>query len=55
MHATLVPLGVSAGAIVSLSLGGATVMEFRQGDDHRALVLPPRSLLLLTDEARYSW
>jgi alkylated DNA repair protein alkB family protein 8 len=34
------------GAIHSLSLAGHTVMEFRRGDDHRGLLLPPRSLLV---------
>ena len=34
------------GPIMSLSLAGHTVMEFRQGDDHRALLLPQRSLLV---------
>lgn len=62
------------GAIVSLSLAGPTVMEFRRQcqegqapnepsgidttDGHlerRCLFLAPRSLLILTGEARYAW
>ncbi|GAQ85696.1 hypothetical protein KFL_002490140 [Klebsormidium nitens] len=62
------------GAIVSLSLAGPTVMEFRrqcqeaQAPDgssstdttdglleRRCLFLAPRSLLVLTGEARYAW
>jgi len=42
--------------ILSLSLLGGTVMEFRrEGYEHRALYLPPRSLLIMYDEARYAW
>ncbi|KAK9806712.1 hypothetical protein WJX72_000289 [[Myrmecia] bisecta] len=43
------------GAIASLSLAGPAVMEFRQGDDHRPLFLPARSLVVLGGEARYAW
>ncbi|KAK3259998.1 hypothetical protein CYMTET_31030, partial [Cymbomonas tetramitiformis] len=41
--------------LLSLSLAGHTVMEFRRGQDHRALLLPARSLLILSNEARYAW
>lgn len=30
-------------------------MEFRRDGDKRALFLPPRSLLVMADEARYAW
>lgn len=40
------------GAIVSLSLGSDVVMEFRQGSDHRAVLLPRRSLLVMAGESR---
>eukprot|EP00241_Pyramimonas_parkeae_P004597 CAMPEP_0114230918 /NCGR_PEP_ID=MMETSP0058-20121206/3740_1 /TAXON_ID=36894 /ORGANISM="Pyramimonas parkeae, CCMP726" /LENGTH=833 /DNA_ID=CAMNT_0001342179 /DNA_START=52 /DNA_END=2553 /DNA_ORIENTATION=- len=43
------------GAIVSLSLAGHTVMEFRRDGARRALVLPPRSLLVMSGESRYAW
>ena len=52
------------GAILSLSLAGACVMEFRRGGgggggaaggDRRALLLPRRSLLVMAGEARYAW
>ncbi|KAL2630227.1 hypothetical protein R1flu_014913 [Riccia fluitans] len=65
------------GSILSLSLAGSCVMEFRRYSDEskdesririagdkelgknqmerRALFLPPRSLLLLSGEARYRW
>jgi len=43
------------GAILSLSLAGATVMELRRRGDHRPLLLPRRSLLVLGGEARYAW
>ena len=42
---------------MSLSLAGPCIMEFRRDDlSHRiALLLPPRSLLVMADEARYGW
>lgn len=41
---------------MSLSLAGPCVMEFRRGDAQRiALLLPPRSLLIMAGEARYGW
>lgn len=43
------------GAIISLSLAGPCVMEFRKGGDHRPLFLPPRALLVLNGESRYAW
>lgn len=42
-----------AGPILSLSLAGHTVMEFRHGTDKRALYLPRRSLLVMSRDARY--
>ena len=30
-------------------------MEFRRGAEREALFLPPRSLLVMADEARYAW
>jgi alkylated DNA repair dioxygenase AlkB len=42
--------------VVSLSLLSACVMDFRDAQDRReALLLEPRSLLVLSDEARYQW
>eukprot|EP01125_Pyxidicula_operculata_P019315 TRINITY_DN6997_c0_g1_i1.p1 TRINITY_DN6997_c0_g1~~TRINITY_DN6997_c0_g1_i1.p1 ORF type:complete len:597 (-),score=136.12 TRINITY_DN6997_c0_g1_i1:303-2093(-) len=42
--------------VVSLSLMSTTIMEFKHPDgDHVELVLPPRSLLILTKQARYCW
>lgn len=43
------------GAIASLSLAGHAVMEFRQGGHAFALLLPPRSLLVMAGLARYCW
>lgn len=43
---------ICAGPITSLSLGSDTVMEFRNGEDHRPLLLPRRSLLVISGEAR---
>lgn len=40
---------------MSLSLAGPCVMELRRGGVHRALHLPPRSLLVLAGEARLAW
>jgi hypothetical protein len=42
-----------SGAIVSLSLGSDCVMELRRGEDHRPLLLPRRSLLVLAGESRW--
>jgi alkylated DNA repair dioxygenase AlkB len=43
--------------VVSLSLLSPCVMDFRHPDSGRreALLLRPRSLLVLSDEARYEW
>ncbi|PZP85944.1 MAG: alpha-ketoglutarate-dependent dioxygenase AlkB [Azospirillum brasilense] len=42
--------------IVSLSLGSSCVMDFEgPEDDRHTLLLEPRSLLLLSDDARYRW
>jgi alkylated DNA repair dioxygenase AlkB len=43
--------------VVSLSLLSACVMDFRNVTDGRreSLLLEPRSLLVLSDEARYEW
>ena len=43
--------------VVSLTLLSACVMDFRRLADGRqqALLLEPRSLLVLSDEARYQW
>jgi alkylated DNA repair dioxygenase AlkB len=43
--------------VVSLSLLSACVMDFRHESDGRreSLLLEPRSLLVLSDEARYEW
>ncbi|KAK9928326.1 hypothetical protein M0R45_025469 [Rubus argutus] len=42
------------GLIFSLSLAGPCIMEFRRYFEG-GLYLPPRSLLLLSGEARYAW
>lgn len=41
--------------ILSLSLGSACIMDFKRGDQKAAIYLPPRSLLIMSDEARYAW
>jgi hypothetical protein len=42
--------------IASLSLGAPIVMEFQHPDGRKVrLWLPPRSLLIMTGEARYQW
>ena len=43
--------------VVSLSLLSPCVMDFRRGrtGPQKSLLLEPRSLLLLSDEARYEW
>ena len=46
---------IAAGAIASLSLAGPAVMDFRCGEARRALALPPRSLMVMANEARYAW
>ncbi|XP_067000692.2 alkylated DNA repair protein alkB homolog 8 isoform X2 [Anabrus simplex] len=43
-------------AILSLSLGSSVVMDFRHKDGrHIPVLLPRRSLLVMSGEARYSW
>lgn len=44
-----------AGAIASLSLSGGCIMEMRKDGDHRAIYLPPRSLLIMAGASRYEW
>jgi alkylated DNA repair dioxygenase AlkB len=41
--------------IASLSLGSSAVMEFRRKADKRPLLLPRRSLTIMTGESRYAW
>lgn len=42
--------------IISLSLSASIVMEFKnQNGDHRSLLLPRRSLLIMSGEGRYGW
>lgn len=43
--------------VAVLSLGSTCLMEFSRPEtgEHAALLLAPRSLLVLTDEARYRW
>ncbi|CAK9821625.1 Alkylated DNA repair protein alkB homolog 8 [Anthophora retusa] len=41
--------------ILSLSLGSACTMDFKREDKKAAVFLPPRSLLIMSGEARYAW
>lgn len=41
--------------IASLSLGAACVMEFSRETEKHSQLLAPRSLLMLSDDARYVW
>lgn len=41
--------------IVSLSLGSGAVMQFTNGQEKHDLYLEPRSLVILSEEARYEW
>lgn len=44
--------------IISLSLGSPCVMDFKQKNDRKVkheLLLEPKSLVVITDEARYNW
>lgn len=43
------------GSIASVTLSGHTVMEFRRGEERRAILLPRRSVLILAEDARYAW
>jgi len=42
-------------AILSLTIGGHTVMEFRKDGLRKSLLLPSRSLLVMAGECRYGW
>ncbi|XP_055384619.1 alkylated DNA repair protein alkB homolog 8 [Condylostylus longicornis] len=41
--------------IFSLSLEDDVVMNFRKLDEHRSIVLPKKSLLIMSGESRYEW
>jgi len=41
--------------ILSLSLGSACVMSFKRDDRRLDMLLPARSLLIISGEARYAW
>lgn len=41
--------------IISLSLEGDIVMDFRRGLDRRSVLIKRRSLLIMTGESRYDW
>lgn len=41
--------------ILSLSLGSGCIMNFKKEDQNINVFLPPRSLLIMTEEARYAW
>lgn len=41
--------------ILSLSLGSLCVMSFKRADRKIDVLLPSRSLLVMTEEARYGW
>ena len=40
---------------MSLSLSGACIMQFRRDGLRKALLLPPRSLLIMAQDARLAW
>ncbi|XP_017753532.1 PREDICTED: alkylated DNA repair protein alkB homolog 8 [Eufriesea mexicana] len=42
-------------SILSLSLGSACIMDFKRENEKVAIFLPPRSLLIMSGEARYAW
>ena len=42
-------------SILSLSLGSACIMDFKCENDKATVLLPPRSLLIMSGEARYAW
>ncbi|XP_016912340.2 alkylated DNA repair protein alkB homolog 8 isoform X1 [Apis cerana] len=42
-------------SILSLSLGSACIMNFKKENKKASLFLPPRSLLIMSGEARYAW
>lgn len=41
--------------VISLSLGSPVVMEMKRAEQSVPVVLAPRSLLVMCDEARYEW
>ncbi|MEZ5814307.1 MAG: alpha-ketoglutarate-dependent dioxygenase AlkB [Alphaproteobacteria bacterium] len=41
--------------IASLSLGSGVIMQFTNGQEKHDLYLEPRSLIILSGEARYKW
>ncbi|XP_057661994.1 alkylated DNA repair protein alkB homolog 8 [Diorhabda carinulata] len=41
--------------IMSLSLGSSVVMEFKKDDQHICILLPQRSLAIMSGESRYDW
>ncbi|KOC71296.1 Alkylated DNA repair protein alkB like protein 8 [Habropoda laboriosa] len=41
--------------ILSLSLGSACIMDFKRENKKAAILLPPRSLLIMSGETRYAW
>ncbi|XP_017880229.1 alkylated DNA repair protein alkB homolog 8 [Ceratina calcarata] len=42
-------------SILSLSLGSACIMDFKRENEKTSVLLPPRSLLIMSGEARYAW
>ena len=44
-----------ADKIVSLSLGSGAIMQFARGHEKQELYLEPRSIVILSDIARYEW
>ncbi len=50
-----IDLEIFGDTIASLSLGSSCTMDFTKGEERVSLLLPQRSLLILTDEARYTW
>jgi alkylated DNA repair dioxygenase AlkB len=41
--------------VVSLSLAGTAVMDFKHASQTVSILLEPRSVLVIRDEARYQW
>ena len=41
--------------IASLSLGSGAIMQFTKGSEKQELYMEPRSLIILSGEARYKW
>ena len=41
--------------ILSLSLQSGCIMDFKRGEKRTSLLLPSRSLLIMSGEARYAW